>query len=102
MKEKWESLTRKRFFLLRPATALAAEVSAGDFAGVSVKVLFLASSLQEEKEPRQFSALFLEFNKPCSWQGFEACSWQEGSRRMALQTPLGRSAMCFKVYLPHS
>lgn len=59
MKEKWEGPTWKHFLLLRPATAFATQVNAWDFAGGSVKVLFLALSLQEEKEPRQFSALFL-------------------------------------------
>lgn len=39
---------------------------------MGVKVLFLAFSLQEEKELRQFSAVFLEFSKPPSWQGFKA------------------------------
>lgn len=88
MKAKRESPAWEPFPLLCPATALAALVSAWDLAGVSIKVLFLALSLQEEKELRQFSALYSEFNKTCSWQGFAVGFWQEGSCRVALQTPL--------------
>lgn len=42
--------------------AVPAQVSAGGFAALSVQVLFLALPLQDEKELRQFRALFLELS----------------------------------------